>query len=926
MLLQPNGPAHSRLRGGLVNNDGKGKAAFQHPSGASQADLLTDVWKQFQVQRIDHIECHGTGTLLGDPIEVAGLSSAVERFESLRGSSITIGSVKSNLGHTGAAAGVVAFVKTCLALKHLLIPQSLHCQTLNPELKLGSSLVVAQELQSFQCEKPCAAVSSFGLGGTNAHSLLEGRKAESAVGHGERMPCTSFRRDVFWPPQMQQTITDGHGYTSSSCPSCSRHPILEEVPWINGQKHYHCELNRSDEHVAFLWQHQVNGVVLFPGASFVELFVEVGVRLGFDCVCLQDVVFVNPLVLDHEDGMCQFRVRLEEIDAEKCRVQATSLHGEKVFAKALLLCGAATDPLPFDGAEERSVIDLKGVYETTSYGPAFQTVQRMDMGDSTATARLWLQGGCCRSGFCIEPTLLDGAFQVLLGKFNGRAVWPRCIKSVQFTPHTISQGMDVQAMWADSMQGSLNIFSANRCVMRVQSLEFSSKPLERQDLVFQGVWDEAPLPRVEFQKAGVPSCVGFSSQTGPTNQLLAQLGERMEVKVVDWDRVQVTAALPDFKTGANLIFAAGLACCGSESLSQDLSTSCLCLIRLVQALLREKKYISRLLVLTTCAADVDDAPLHLSQSSFVGLSRAIQRECKQLSVLHVDLGPLQPASFTDYAKMLADEICSESDQVELGIAYRGDRRYAWRLRPVPLRLESPRRLSGAYVVTGGLGGLGLEIGEWLCKKGVFELILTSRNGQRKESPRFQGKLESMKKLNCIVTVDVGDISKQDTVKRLFSKISSRVTGIVHAAGVLHDESISKVTWDSFMSVFKPKAMGAQWLHEASQDRQLADFVLMSSTSAALGSVCQTSYSAANSVLDALAVKRREQKLAGLSINWGPWAEVGMAAEAPPTPGLRSLAVSHALDALGQAGRPWQLFGFFFGALETHAIPLPLEDL
>ena len=87
MLLQPNGPAHSRLRGGLVNNDGKGKAAFQHPSGASQADLLTDVWKQFQVQRIDHIECHGTGTLLGDPIEVAGLSSAVERFESLRGSS-----------------------------------------------------------------------------------------------------------------------------------------------------------------------------------------------------------------------------------------------------------------------------------------------------------------------------------------------------------------------------------------------------------------------------------------------------------------------------------------------------------------------------------------------------------------------------------------------------------------------------------------------------------------------------------------------------------------------------------------------------------------------------------------------------------------------------------------------------------------------
>ena len=215
---------------------------------------------------------------------------------------------------------------------------------------------------------------------------------------------------------------------------------------------------------------------------------------------------------------------------------------------------------------------------------------------------------------------------------------------------------------------------------------------------------------------------------------------------------------------------------------------------------------------------------------------------------------------------------------------------------------------GAYLVTGGLGGLGLEIGEWLCKsRGVSELILSSRRPRtsRTESPRLHRKLQSMEKWNCSVTLHSGDISKQETVQRLLDEIP-RLTGIVHAAGILGDESILNVTWDSFMSVFAPKAIGAHWLHMASdqqnqqnQPATLKDFVLMSST-AALGARHLTSYASANSFLDGLATLRRQAGLVGLSINWGPWAEVGMAATAALPPGIRRLPVNQALDALDQA--------------------------
>lgn len=902
MLLKANGAAHCALRGCLVNSDGRAKSVFQHPSQLSQSTLLAETWQRSQVDpcQLSMIECHGTGTRIGDPIEVGALASAFGKFGPPTGSKV-IASVKSNVGHAGAAAGVIGFIKTCLALKHRLIPASLHCRTLNPDLPLGKCFVVSQELQGFpQKETPCAAVSSFGLGGTNAHAVLEAI-GEAAETESRREP-TSFRRDVFWHPQIEKTIGVGHGYPFFS----SAHPVLGEAPWVNGQKLYPCKLNPRDDRVAFLWQHQVNGKIVFPGASFLELFLEVGHRLGFCEICLQEVGFERPLVLSQEN--CEFYVALdmESGDVEKGKVRATSLDGQTVFARAVVQRGAPLKSMPHH-SEERAFVDVLEAYRKASYGPAFQTVQHMEAGGTTATARLAVQdGGFQRPDFRFEPTLLDGAFQIMLGKSAGE-VWPRSVKSVHFDNGggKALRGAEAKAEWYHSLEGSVQLFDEDQCVLRLECLQFSRKPRKpqvgRPGLAFQGTWDDAPLPGRGFNGGMETSCVAFHSQ-GRSLGLLGELGKLCDVKLVGLDSGLVFEKdLLELPTNATLLFCVSLECDGSDDLSQQLAASCLCLLNLVRALFHEKGQRSRLLVLTRCAAEVADSamPLHLSQSAFVGLSRAIQRECPQLTVLHIDLDAMEPA---EDAKLLAQELVSDTEPTELSIAYRRSQRYAWRLGFADLMegQENMPLLQGTYMITGGLGALGLEIGEWLGKQGVSELILVSH--REKQSSSVHGKLRNMDQLNCKVSIELRNVSQRDRVDELFNKVGSRLTGIVHAAGVLCDQRLFDVSISTFNSVFDPKAVGGYLLHAASRLRkpQLEHFVLMSSTSSVLGSIGQASYAAANSFLDGLSAKRRQEGLVALSINWGPWAEVGMAAKSKLLPGIQHLPVQDALEALGQA--------------------------
>jgi acyl transferase domain-containing protein/SAM-dependent methyltransferase/acyl carrier protein len=165
------------ILGAALNNDGSSKVGFTAPGVAGQAEVVATALAVSGVQPedISLIEAHGTATPLGDPIEVRALDR-VFRTDGFRPGSCALGSLKSNLGHLDAAAGVAGLIKTVLALEHRQIPPTLHFTSPHPEAGLeGGPFYVPAELRPWETDAlpRRAGVSSFGIGGTNAHVILE---------------------------------------------------------------------------------------------------------------------------------------------------------------------------------------------------------------------------------------------------------------------------------------------------------------------------------------------------------------------------------------------------------------------------------------------------------------------------------------------------------------------------------------------------------------------------------------------------------------------------------------------------------------------------------------------------------------------------------------------------------------------------------
>ncbi|UJP04036.1 MAG: type I polyketide synthase, partial [Nitrosomonas sp.] len=168
---------HAVIKGSAVNNDGSAKAGYTAPSveGQTEVILAAQAIAGISADTVSYVETHGTGTTIGDPIEIAALTQAFRETTGQRGF-CAIGSVKTNVGHLDAAAGVAGLIKTVLSLKNEMLPPSLHFEQPNPQIDFSSS--------PFYVNTRCkdwpggalprrAGVSSFGIGGTNVHVIVE---------------------------------------------------------------------------------------------------------------------------------------------------------------------------------------------------------------------------------------------------------------------------------------------------------------------------------------------------------------------------------------------------------------------------------------------------------------------------------------------------------------------------------------------------------------------------------------------------------------------------------------------------------------------------------------------------------------------------------------------------------------------------------
>jgi acyl transferase domain-containing protein/aryl carrier-like protein len=212
-----------------------------------------------------------------------------------------------------------------------------------------------------------------------------------------------------------------------------------------------------------------------------------------------------------------------------------------------------------------------------------------------------------------------------------------------------------------------------------------------------------------------------------------------------------------------------------------------------------------------------------------------------------------------------------------------------------------------YLVTGGMGGLGLRVARWLADRGAGNIVLAGRHAP---SGQALAEIEDLRRSGACVQARAVDVSQRDQVDALIQAIGRDMPplrGVFHAAGVLDDGPLVQQSSERFERVMGPKAVGAWNLHEATRQQPLDWLILFSSVASVLGSAGQASYAAANRFLDVLAHYRRSRGLPALSVNWGAWAEVGMAAQVEARgvrrtlPGIRPMSPQACLTSLELAG-------------------------
>lgn len=192
-------------------------------------------------------------------------------------------------------------------------------------------------------------------------------------------------------------------------------------------------------------------------------------------------------------------------------------------------------------------------------------------------------------------------------------------------------------------------------------------------------------------------------------------------------------------------------------------------------------------------------------------------------------------------------------------------------KPIEIRGDA------TYLITGGLGGLGRRIAEWLVERGARHLVLVGRRPPNESAAMQIAALEQRGVRVRACQVDAAKLAEIAALVNEINGSAAPLAGVIHAAGVLDDGVLVGQTAERFARVFAPKVAGAWNLDQATQSSSLDFFVFFSSLAAWLGSAGQANYAAANSLLDALAADRHARGLPATSIAWGPWAESGMAA-------------------------------------------------
>jgi acyl transferase domain-containing protein/acyl carrier protein len=611
------------------------------------------------------------------------------------------------------------------------------------------------------------------------------------------------------------------------------------------------------------------------------------------------------------------------------------------------------------------------------YGLFFQSIAQLWRNNGDVLAEVQVPDGpeAEFDGFQIHPAILDAGLQVL-----GAAIAAEASENDRqglYLPTRIDQfrvhGRPSRHLWshtrvqhreADAITGDVQfIDESGRVAVEIQGLrfEFLSEDTPRAGLtnldewLYEFQWQPKDLaltrPSTSAKRA---SWLIFADSGGVGDALSALLKARGERSILvasgesyeqtDGEHYRIRAERPE---DIRRLFEAAFAfdqpdCSGiihlwsldaarpeettAASLNLAQTLGCGNVLLLVQELARtDLPDRPRLWLITqgAQAAGERHCSLSVAQSPLWGLGRVIAQEHPTFWGGLVDLEP--GASLRDAAAHQLYEEISSADR-EDQLAFRQGRRYVGRLvrqRPTAMQVPPHRwRTDCSYLISGGLGDLGILVARWMVEQGARRLILMGRTrippranwGSMEAGSRLARRITAIRELEslgaCVhlASVDVADeVELSGFLDDFRAQGWPPIRGVVHAAGVLQDRLLAQLDAAALNAVLRPKVMGGWLLHRLLHDNPLDFFILFSSAGSVLGQPGQGNYAAANAFLDALAHHRQAEGQPALSINWGSWAGEGFAdsvggkrlAARLALLGISSISPKQALEILGR---------------------------
>ncbi|MGY6653504.1 SDR family NAD(P)-dependent oxidoreductase [Amycolatopsis sp. TRM77291] len=696
------------------------------------------------------------------------------------------------------------------------------------------------------------------------------------------LPGPRWRHRRFWPRR-------------PAARTAGEHPLLGvHIEQPTGGGHLWCA-DVGTEVLPWLADHAAMGVPLFPAAGFLELALSAAkavLRPGLPRIGGLELHRVLPLEAHTEVTT--------SLSAGSVDVYARSADGGWVRHATARVREGNTAVVPFGPVgDDARPVDLYQILAGAgqSYGPAFRGLRDVLAAPGRASASIALPAD--DPAYVLHPVIADACLHALAAA-AGNAL--READGV-FLPLTLGEvvlggdprrGVRVDAVLdsvdpgGDGLVGGVQLVDADGGVLvefrevYCRRFQRSALPVPMADLLFETVWREAGLPA----PAAGSRCWVVLHDDAPwltaLRDRLAEAGDEL-VTVRPGDRKALAGALSSREVAGVLVW--------SGTSGPDPMSAARRVTELSGVLAELVETAPRLWLVSVDAWAAEPGERgDPGQAWLRGLVRVLAFEHPELRASQVDFDA-EPDAVRLVAEIRADAPDDE-------IAWREGVRYTRVLaRP---KLGEPRHETvvrdGAYVITGGLGGLGLVAADWLAARGATRLVLSGRRGA---SPAVEPLLADLREQGADVRVVTGDIAEPGTAEALVAAATEGglpLRGMLHAAGVLSDGAAVSLDADAVEAVWRAKALGAWRLHEATAGHELDWWLTYSSAAALFGSPGQTAYATANAWVDTLVTWRRAAGLPAATIGWGAWGEAG-AAVGSRNPVLEPLGTEEALAAM-----------------------------